>query len=240
MNKIFHKTKNIFMEYKTEISNICFYSNSRRRRSLCQQIYKRKLFDIYIKRSTKKNLKWESDKKLFSCNFASEKPFFSLRIGSIDYFYPEAIFFFKDIKFNRSYQQNIIFSHSLSPIFAEKFKFSDLLVYIYLESWSFIPHRFGLYRINIIKPMFICFSEQKKNFFLINILNLCDYQSFSFPISLTILAFRLKPGVLKIVLNGGLGLLFFSLNFGFSSFCPIFIQNKKKMLEKCSNATIIC
>ena len=112
--------------------------------------------------------------------------------------------------------------------FEKKFRFSDAILNIHLETKGFIIYRFGLYRKKHLKPDFICFSGQKTARVIINILKLNNYESFSFPISITVLAFRLKPGNLKLVITGKFGLLFFSLNFGFSTFCPIFIRKKRE------------
>jgi hypothetical protein len=226
------------MGQKTEISNICFYSFSKKRKILIQQIKKRRGDSIFFKEKTKKNIRWEFDRKLFSLKVTLEKPFFMIVISSINYLYPEAILFLKDIKLRGFYEKNIMFSQNFK-LFTDKFEFLDLLIYIHLEAWNFVSYRFGLHKINLIKPVFICFSEQKKNFLVVSILNLCNYQSFSFPISLTILTFRLKPGILKIVTSGDLGLLFFSLNFGFSYFCPIFIKKKQTVSKKVQNKKFV-
>ena len=226
------------MSQKTEISNICFYSFSKKKKILFQQINNRKAIGIFFKEKKKKNIRWEIDRKLFSLKVAFEKPFIMIVISSINYLYPEAILFLKDIKLRGFYEKNIMFSQNFK-FFTGKFEFLDLLIYTHLEAWNFVSYRFGLHKINLIKPVFICFSEQKKNFLIVSILNLCNYQSFSFPISLTILTFRLKPGILKIVTSGDLGLLFFSLNFGFSYFCPIFIKKKQIVSKKVQNKKFI-
>jgi hypothetical protein len=226
------KSRNFFRDYKIELSNICFYSKSRKKKYLFRQTFKKKISQIYFKKSNKKNLKWDFDRKLVLFKTKIEKPKNMVNIGSNTYFYPETVFFFNYMKSRNFFRYRYQFKLEIKPSCVEIFEFSNLLVHLCLESWNFFPHRFGLHRKRLIKPVFICFHELGGNCFLLNILNLNNYHSFSFPISLTILAFRLKPGILKMVVNGTFGLLFFSLNFGFSSFCPIFIKKKKMVVRK--------
>jgi len=51
--------KKNFMSQKTEISNICFYSFSKKRKILFQQINNRKAIGIFFKGKKKKNKKWK-------------------------------------------------------------------------------------------------------------------------------------------------------------------------------------
>ena len=226
------KGTNFSKAYKIEISNICFYSISIKKRFLIQQKFKKKICQIFLKKANKKSLEWDLERKLFSNRTNSEKSKYNLTIGSKFYFYPETFFFFQGVKLKSFYKNKILFNLKNNWNFIENFDFSDFLVYLYFETLGFIPYRFGLYHKKLIRPVFICFREQERNDLLINILNLKNYQSFSFPVSLTVLALRLKPGVLKVVLNGTFGLLFFSLNFGFSSFCPIFLKKNKGLMVK--------
>lgn len=234
MGKITSKKKSrvFYREYKIELSNICFYSMSRKKKYLFRQTFKKKILQLYFKKSNKKNLKWDFDRKLVLFKTKIEKSKNILNIGSNTYFYPETIFFFNYMKSKNFFRYNHQSKLEIKLSCVENLEFSNLLVHLYLETWNFIPYRFGLHHKRLIKPIFICFHELGGNCFLLNILNLNNYHSFSFPISLTILAFRLKPGILKMVVNGTFGLLFFSLNFGFSSFCPIFIRNKKNDWKK--------
>ena len=136
------------------------------------------------------------------------------------------------MKFNFYYRNNFLTSLRNDSKFSKKFKFSDTLIHFYLERWGFLVFKFGLFHNKIISPLFICFPEKKEKLFPISILNLNNYHSFSFPLSLTVLSLRLRPGSLKLIINGTFGILSFTLSFGFSSFCPIFITKRSKKTPK--------
>ena len=214
--------------FKLEISNICFYSYSQKKKYLFQQLFKKKLLELFIKKRNKENFSWDSERKLFSTRSSNKKNEYKLNIASRHYFYPEIIFLIKDLGLKTHHKLNVLFKISNRNFFLNRVAFSDIIVYVYLDSSNFIPHRFGLYNVGLIKPTFNCFPSQEQMYEVSNILNLGNYHSFSFPISLTILIFRLKPGTLKLVINGTSGLLFFSVSYGFNAFCPVFIKKKKK------------
>ena len=222
--KVSSFTKNL----KIEISNVCFASIPRKNRFLLHQIFRRKILEIFPKKESNEKLKWDSEKKLFLRSFNLEKSSHFLAIGSNSFLYPEIFFFSKKLSSSLHFIYNILVCAEINLPYKKCFEFSDIMVHTYLEKRGFIVLRFNLYKMELVKPDFICFPEQIKNDSILNIFKLNNYHSFSFPLSLTILAFRLKPGNLKIAVKGSTSLLFFSLNFGFSSFCPIFIKKKKK------------
>jgi hypothetical protein len=219
-------------EYKAEISNVCFFTKHKKRKFLFQQTYKRKILEVFSQKIQKKFLKWDSERKLFFHKTNEDQIGYLLKISSRVYLYPENVFFSKNMKFNFYRYYNFLFNLRTNLQLRKKIDFSTILLYIYLDTSGFLIFKFGLFRKNLIKPVFICFSEKKMNSDVLSILHLNNFHSFSFPISLTILALRLKPIALKLVINGTFGILSFSLNFGFSTFCPIFIIKKKKKSSK--------
>ena len=231
MERISSQPKNLFFleNYKIEISNVCFASIPRKSRFLFHQIFKRKILEVFSKKECSKKLNWDSEKKLFLRLYKIEKPSYILRIGSDIFFYPEIFFFLRNLNSKLHFVYNSMSLKKTKLSFKKGFEFSDILVYYYLEQRGFIVLRFSLYKLKLIKPDFICFPQHLESSSFVSIYKLNNFYSFSFPISLTILASRLKPGNLKIVIKGSISLLFFSLNLGFSSFCPIFV--KKKILK---------
>lgn len=231
MENNFCQSKNLFSlkNYKIEISNVCFVSIPRKSRFLFHQIYKRKILTVFSKKECPKKLKWDSEKKLFLGSFKLEKLSYLLKIGSDIFFFPEIFFFLKNLNSKLHFVYKSLSCKKTILPFKKNFEFSDILIYCYLEQRGFVVLRFSLYKLNLIKPDFICFPRQIESSSFVSIYKLNNFYSFSFPISLTILASRLKPGNLKIAIKGSISLLFFSLNLGFSSFCPIFV--KKKILK---------
>ena len=211
---------------KIEISNICFHSITGKKKYLLQQSYKRKILEIFFK-TKEKNLNWDSERKLFWYKSTQEKLKLIINIAFRCYLYPEAVFFSRSVKPKISRHHDIPFSTDSMSFLLKKLAFSEMAIFIHLEASGYVPYRFGLHRLKFIKPLFFCFPEQEENHFIINVLNLNSYDNFSFPVALTVLVFRLKPGILKVTVNGLTGLIFFSINFSFSSFCPIFVKKKR-------------
>jgi len=239
MESISIQPKNLFSlkNYKIEISNVCFASIPRKSRFLFHQIYKRKILEVFSKKECSKKLNWDSEKKLFLRSFKLEKPCYLLKIGSDIFFYPEIFFFLKNLNSELHFVYNFLSCKKTKLPFKKSFEFFDILVYCYLEQRGFTVLRFSLYKLNLIKPDFICFPRQIESCSFVSICKLNNFYSFSFPISLTVLASRLKPGNLKIVIKGSVSLLFFSLNLGFSSFCPIFVKKKILKNTKTNNSS---
>lgn len=237
MNNFFKDNKTLIFikDKKMEISNICFLSYYKKKKYLHQQIYKRKISEIFLQKTQKNFLRWDIERKLFYGKINEEKGDYLVKIGPDIYFYPEIIFFSKNLKFNFYYRNNFLTNIEIDSEFSKKFKFSSILIHFYLETWGFLVFRFGLLHINLINPLFICFPRRRERTIATSIFNLNDYHSFSFPLSLTILAIRLKPGLLKLVINGTFGILSFTLNIGFSSFCPIFISQRIEKFYKTLN-----
>ena len=226
------KVSSFAKNLKIEISNVCFTSIPRKNRFLIHQIFRRRVLEIFSKKESSEKLKWDSEKKLFLRSFNLEKSSHFLVIGSNSFLYPEIFFFSKKLSSSLHFIYNMLVCLEINLPYKKRFEFSDIMIHTYLEKRGFIVLRFNLYKMKLIKPDFICFPEQIKNGSVLNIFKLNNFHSFSFPLSLTILAFRLKPGNLKIAVKGSTSLLFFSLNFGFSSFCPVFIKKKKKISKR--------
>lgn len=219
-------------EHKIEVSNVCFFTKYKKKKFLFQQIYKRKILEVFSHKIQKNFFKWDPERKLFYHKNNEEQLCYSVKISSRAYLYPENVFFSKNMKFNFYRYNAFLFNQRTNLQLRKKINFSTLLLYIYLDTSGFLIFKFGLFRKNLITPDFICFSEKKMKSSVLSILHLSNFHSFSFPISLTILALRLKPVTLKLIINGTFGVLSFSLNFGFSTFCPIFIIKKKKRFFK--------
>ena len=68
------KNRLFLKENKTEISNICFNSIVRKKRYTSEQVFKRKIVEIYEKKIRQKLLQWENERKLFTFHSKKEKP----------------------------------------------------------------------------------------------------------------------------------------------------------------------
>jgi len=219
------KTNPCFVSRKEFLDEKNFYTNN-----------KKKTYFLNNNFTQKKKSSWNKERKLFDNLFFSKKnlirglvfrtrPFFYVEefmlenFPTIDFLFMKSPFFF-----------DILFLGKFSKII-----WNNFLLIFQLKKHGFYAQRFRLFEKIPLKPQFLCWGSEK-NFN--NIFGLISFGKTFYLRSfhlISVMLMKLRPLSLKIAIFTKESILFFSIDNGFSSNCPLFsykyLKKKKKYFK---------
>lgn len=223
---------------KKENTNPCFLKKKDNFRQKIFFVSSKKNIDSFKKFPfiARKN-HWDKERKVFNIHNKSKK----IKIVGID-FKGLSFFHFEDVFSNVFFSSKLhcFNSNLFYENFLEKLKFlknflTDFLVFNNLKKFGMSIQRFRLFENFFLFPNFLCWKKKKYTKTVFNLMVFKKLVSFNSSLLLSALLTKLKPISLKIALVTKSSVLFFSIDNGFSSTCPIFCffkKKKKKVLYK--------
>ncbi|ABW97906.1 hypothetical protein HAN_1g61 (nucleomorph) [Hemiselmis andersenii] len=150
------------------------------------------------------------------------------------FFHFEEIFFFNFLDFQfKKKKAKRIFKNLFYGKIKTKNVFLYFFVFLFLKKSGFFVQRFRLFDEHSIRPKFFCWNKNKILKTIFSLLIFTKPFSPGFLGLFSKLLTRLKPSPLKIAVISKSVVMFFSVDNGFTSTCPIFckkIKQKKKLI----------